>query len=490
MKESLKTKTLKGVVWTGLDRILNQVVQFFISIVLARLLSPSDYGVLGIMNVFLGIAGLFVDCGLSAGLLRKKDKTDEDYSTVFWCNLVMSSLCYLFIFFSSPFIASYYNIDSLKLMLRVLGLILIINALFTVQITRLTSLIDFKSQTKVSFSSCIISGSIGLYLAYSGWGPWSLVVQQIFAAIYKTFAYWFVSGWHPKFVFSKKSFASFFSFGSRLLLASILGTIYNYISPLIIGKKYTMSDLGNYTRADSFVHLPGGIFQSTFGRVIYPVLISIQDEEIRLREAYKKYLRIITSLVVPTMLLLAAVSEPLILVLIGEKWKACVPYIMILAVGWMVDPIVTVNLNIIYVKGRSDIVLKLEVIKKIIALSIVIFSLQFGVIWLCVGRCVYSYIALVINIWGCRPFIGMSFFKQVQEVWKMYVGGIVAAVLSFGLNFYIMHYLSLKHSFVLNVSSLVLASCLGVLIYIGWAYFWDFEIIKEAKFLLLKFFKR
>ena len=319
MPDTIKTQTIRGVMWTGMERIANQSAGLVISIVLARLLIPADYGVIGIMNVFLGIAGLFIDCGLSSGLLQKKDKTDADYSTVFWCNMVMSSLCYLIVFAASPWISIYYKIPALKDMLRVLGLILVINALHTIQVTRLTALLDFKSQAKVSFTNCILSGAFGIWLAYRGLGPWALVGQSVFAAIYRTIAYWCITRWHPRFLFSRDSFNSLFAFGSRILGASILHTIYGYISPLIIGRKYSTETLGFYTKADSLVTLPGGIFQATLGRVIYPVLVTIKDEEERLKVTYNKYLRIITSLVAPAMLVFAAVSKPLILTLIGEK---------------------------------------------------------------------------------------------------------------------------------------------------------------------------
>ena len=486
MPDSLKSKTINGVLWTGIDRILNQAVSFVISIILARLLTPSDYGVLGILNVCIGIASLFVDCGLTTGLLQKKNKNDDDYSTVFWCNILMSFLCYCIIFYFSPWIETYYNIKSLSIMLRVLGGILIINALYTIQTTRLTALIDFKSQAKVSFACCVLSGSIGLSFAYWGWGAWALVIQQLFASLFKSIAFCWISGWHPKFVFSKKSFNSLILFGFRIFAANIIGTIYNYLSPIIIGKKYSMSSLGSYTRADSLVQLPGSVFQSTFGRVIYPVLVSIQDDDERLREAYRKYLRIITSLVTPTMLILASVSESLILTLVGNKWIGCVPYVMLLAIAWMIDPIITVNLNILYVKGRSDIVLRLEFIKKAIAISIVVISVQFGVIWLCVGRLIYAYIALLINIYACCPFIGMSLTQQIKEIWIVYIGGLIAATGAYFVNFIILHILNLNQIWIQFLCCLIISTGVGGILYLVWAYCFDFEIIHEAILYLTK----
>jgi O-antigen/teichoic acid export membrane protein len=319
----------------------------------------------------------------------------------------------------------------LKSVLRVVGLNLIIHALYTIQVTRLTALVNFSLQAKIMVSSSLVSGCIGITLAYCGYGVWALVGQTMSAAVFSGIMYWLFTGWRPRFLFSKKSFRELFGFGSKIMAAGFLHTIYMNISPLIIGRKFSAADLGYYSRGDSLAALPGGIFQSTLGRVIFPVLSSIQDDEERLQRTYNKYLRIITSLVAPSMLLLAACAEPLIMLLIGEKWLPCVPYLQLLAIAWVCDPIILVNLNILYVKGRSDVVLKLEIIKKIIAILIVVIAVQYGVIWLCVGRVVYSYIALILNIRYCGPFLKMGFWRQIKEVKAIYISGLLAAFLAF-----------------------------------------------------------
>ena len=485
MSESLKSKVFSGVVWTGIEGLANQAAAFVISIILARLLTPADYGIIGIMNVFLGFATLFIDCGLSSGLLRKKDKTDIDYSTVFWSNLAISTVCYLLLFAASPWIASFYENPLLRTMLRVLGLILIINAFHATQITRMTALINFKSQAKISFTTSLLSGAFGIWLAHLGFGAWSLVWQSVFASAYRTIAYWYISNWHPQFVFSTQSFHSLFSFGSRILCANVLHTIYTHISPLIIGKKYSAETLGIYTRADSLVVLPGTAFQATLGRVIYPVLVTIKDDEQRLIAAYRKYLRVITSLVAPSMFIFGAVSKPLVLTLLGEKWLACTPFIMLLSLAWMIDPIITVNLNMLYIKGRSDIVLNIEFIKKAIAITIVVIAVQFGVIWLCVGRLVYSYIALAINLLACGPFIGMSLWKQIQEVWIVYLGGFLAGLGAYLTSVFIPRFLPFTNWWT-HFISLTIASLIGLLVYYAWAEIFNFEILQEAKRIIKK----
>ena len=486
MSDSLKSKTIRGAAWTGFERIANQMVGFVVSIVLARLLVPSDYGVVGMLTVFLSISQLFIDAGFSSALIQKKDRTDADFSTVFWCNLAISTVCYITLFVTAPWIAEFYHMPVLKNLMRVLGLVLVINATYTIQVTRLTTILDFKTQAKVSFSNCILSGTVGITMAALGFGPWALVSQSIFSSTFSGIAYWFLTRWHPQFLFSKESFKRLFAFGSRILAASCLHTIYSNISPIIIGRKYSAATLGVYSRADSLVALPGGIFKSTLGRVIYPVLSSIQDDEPRLRAAYNKYLRIITSVVAPSMLLMAAVSEPLILTLIGERWLQCVPFMIVLAVGWMIDPIVVVNLNMIYVKGRSDVVLKLEIVKKVIAIVIVIVAVQFGVIWLCVGRTVYSFIALVLNLHVCGPFIGMSFWRQMQEVWRIYASGIFAALCAYGVVFASKTLLPPSCNWWHNFGTLAASGIIGLGVYIMLAVIQRFDVVAEAMSLLAK----
>lgn len=484
MSDSLKSKTIKCAIWTGVERVATQSVAFVISIILARLLTPSDYGVVGMLSVFLSISRLFIDAGFTSALIQKKDRTDADFSTVFWCNLAISTACYLLLFAAAPWISDFYHMPVLRNMTRVLGLVLVINAVYATQVTRLTALLDFKTQAKVSFSNCILSGIVGITMAYLGFGPWALAAQSIFQSVFCCVSYWCLTGWHPQFVFSRESFNRLFAFGSRLLAASCLHTIYTNISPVIIGRKYSAADLGTYTRSDSLVALPGNIFQSTLGRVVYPVLSSIQDDEPRLRAAYNKYLRIITSVVAPSMLMMAAVSEPLILTLIGDKWLACVPYIMILSVGWMVDPIIVVNLNMIYVKGRSDVVLKLEVAKKMIAITIVVVAVQFGVIWLCVGRVVYSFIALGLNLYVCGPFIGMSFWRQMHEVWKIYASGMIAA---FGAYFIVSMLGAVSFgSWFLQLTRLLVAGFVGLGIYVTLAIVLKFDVVAEGGALFQK----
>ena len=491
MADSLRKKTLTGVAWAFSEKIGTQVVSFIVTVVLARLLSPSDYGAIGLLAVFLSVSQMFVDCGFGSALIRQKEKTDMDFSTVFWYNFAISSACYIVLFLAAPAIATYYKMPILKDVLRVIGLNLIIHALYAIQVTRLTANVQFGLQAKIAVLASVLSGALGIILAYFGFGVWALVGQTMGAAVFAGVMFWLFSGWRPQFVFSCESFRRLFGFGAKIMAASFLHTVYTNVSPLIIGRKYSAADLGFYSRGNSLAALPGGVFQSTLGRVIYPVLSSIQGDEERLRSVYSKYLRLSTSLVAPAMLLLAACAKPVILLLLGEKWLPCCPYLQLLAIGWVSDPIVQVNLNILYVKGHSDIVLKLEILKKTIAIAIVVTAVQFGVLWLCIGRIVYAYIALFLNIYWCGPFIGMGFWRQMHEVFPIYLSAFVAAVIAYAAVVYDGLSLIFSNSlFVANLTLLIVAAAIGLSTYMLLAWLQKFDFIVELRNVALRISKR
>lgn len=432
MAENIKSKAFRGVVWTALERISSDFASFSIGIFLARLLTPSDYGTIGMLYVFLSISKTFIDCGFTHALIRRKTRTEEELSTAFWSNLSIAIVCYLLLFWGSPWIASFYNMKILCPLMRVLGLTLIVDALYAIQITRLTAEVNFKTQAKVTAVKILVGGVTGIAFAYNGFGPWSLVAYNMTSGITSIVLYYSITKWHPKLIFSKKAFSELFGFGVKLLAANLLHTVYTNISTLIIGRKYTSQDLGFYSRGDSFSGLPIGIYTSTFSRVIYPVLAKVQDDENELRRVYAKYLRLIAAIVVPSMLLFAGCMTPFIRVLIGDQWIPAAKFAMLLCFAQMFDPLTRVNSNILYVKGRSDILLKLEFIKKAIGISTVMIAVQFGVVWLCVGRVLYSIVAFVLNASFGGRFLGMSVFRQVKEVLPSYViGGAVFALAYF-----------------------------------------------------------
>lgn len=434
MAESIKNKTVNGVVWTAVERISSDLASFSIGIFLARLLTPGDYGTIGMLYVFLSISKTFIDCGFTHALIRRKTRTEEELSTAFWSNLSIAIVCYALLFGGAPWIASFYNMEILCPLMRVLGLTLIVDALYAIQVTRLTAEVNFKTQAKVTCVKILVGGVTGIAFAYNGFGPWSLVAYNLTSGVTSIVLYYSITKWHPKLIFSRKAFSELFGFGVKLLAANLLHTVYTNISTLIIGKKYTSQDLGFYSRGDGLSGLPIGIYTSTFSRVIYPVLAKVQDDENELRRVYAKYLRIIASIVVPTMLLFAGCMTPFIRVLIGDQWIPAAKFAMLLCLAQMFDPLTRVNTNILYVKGRSDLLLKLEVIKKIIGISTVVITVQFGVIWLCVGRVLYSAVAFVLNASFGGRFLDMSVMRQVREVLPSYVIGFSVFALSYGVS--------------------------------------------------------
>lgn len=414
----LKEQTLSGVKWNAIGRFSTQGISFVISILLARILSPSDYGVVGMIGIFMAIAQTFIDSGFGSALIRKKDCSDEDYSTAFYFNVVVGLVCYLILFLAAPLIANFFDTPILKDIVRVLSINLFINSLSIVQSAKLTAAVDFKSQAKVSLVATIVSGCIGLAMAYSGFGVWSLVYQSVSLSIVRTILFWLVTKWRPTRVFSKQSFKYLFGFGSKILSASLLHTIYSNLTTILIGKFYTSKDLGYYSRGESLATLPSSNITSILQSVTYPILSKIQDDDERLIQVYRKYIRMTSMIIFFGMCLLAALAKPFILTLLTDKWSNSVIYLQVFCFALMFDHLCQLNLNILYVKGRSDLVLRLEIIKKTISISMIVAAIPFGVLGICISRALYNQIAVIINTYYTGKLFGLGYFAQVKDFIK------------------------------------------------------------------------
>lgn len=376
--DDLRSKATKGVFWSAVERYSVQGVQFLLQLVIARILSPHDYGLIGMLTIFMALSQVFIDGGFSNALIQKKDRDENDYSTVFHINLGISLVAYILLFLGAPYIASFYNQPLLTSITRVYSLNLIINSLVAVNKVKLIIAIDFKTQSKISLSAAIISGVAGIVCAYMGLGVWALVVQMMLNSMLNVILSFYFVSWFPKLIFSTKSFKRLFKFGSKLLIASIISSIYSNIYNLVIGKRFPASTLGLYTRGQQFAFFAGTNVSGILQRVSFPILSEIQDDDKRLVSAYKKYIGISTWAAFPLILGLCGVAKPLIFVLLTEKWASCVPFLQILCFAVLWDCVTLVNLNLLYVKGRSDWVLKLEIVKKTIAFSILVFSMFFN----------------------------------------------------------------------------------------------------------------
>lgn len=416
MAEDLKKETVKGVAWSGIDKLANGGIQFIANIVLARLLTPNDFGLLAIIAIFIQISQTFVDSGFGNALIQKKDRSQTDYSTVFFFNLAISIGFYIILFFCAPWIANFFKNEHLTALTRVVGLNLIIGALVSVHKTRLTIQLRFKIQAVISLISSFTSALVAIGMAYHGYGVWSLVALTIINISLQVILIYVLLKWRPSILFSKTAFKSLFSYSSKLLGASLIHLLYRNIYPIIIGKKFSPAELGYFNRADTFAMYPPYMIGTVISRVAFPIFSRIQDDNARLRNAYSKYIVFSSLLVFPILINLIVLAEPLTLLILKEKWLPMVPLLQILCIDWMTDHLCTINLNILYVKGRSDLALKLEIIKKTLALVIFFISLYWGLIGVCWGRVIYSCCAVYLNSFYTKKLIGISLLQQLKDI--------------------------------------------------------------------------
>ena len=413
---SLKQKTINGLFWSFIDSFANQGVQFIVGIVLARILSPREFGLIGMLTIFIAISQSFVDSGFSNALIRKKNCTQEDYSTVFYFNLLVGLVFYFLLFVSAGSISNFFNEPQLNLLLKVLGIGVLLNAIGIIQRTILTKEINFKLQTRVSIVASIGSGTIAITMALMDYGVWSLVGLTLARFGLNTLFLWIGVKWKPLKVFSKESFNELFAFGSKLLISGLIDTIYRNVYYLIIGKYFSAIELGFYTRANQFKAFPSQNLNSIIGRVSYPVLSSIQDDKEKLRLAYQKIIRTTMFITFCLMLGMAAVAKPMVLTLIGEKWLPSVIYLQMLCFVGMFYPLHALNLNMLQVQGRSDLFLRLEIIKKILAIPTIVIGIFFGIKLMIAGMMVNTLIAYYLNSYWSGKMIGYSFSQQVKDI--------------------------------------------------------------------------
>lgn len=416
MSESLKRRTVKGLIWSVVERFSVQTIQFLVMIVIARLLSPKDYGLIGMLSIFMAVAQSLIDSGFSQALIRKQNRTDVDNCTVFFFNLVAALLLYAVLFCIAPFAARFYNEPQLCPLMRVLCLTVIFNSSAIVQRAIFTVQIDFRTQAKASFAAASVSGAVGVVMALKGFGVWTLVWQQLLSTSINALILWLSSSWRPRWAYSWQSFRELFSFGSKMLASGLIDVIYNNIYPLIIGKVFSASSLGYYTRARQFSEFPSSNVTGILQRVTYPVLCRMQDDEGLLRSAYRKFLRLSAFVIFPLMCGLAGVSTPFIRLVLGQKWDFCSVLLIPLCFSLMWYPVHAINLNLLQVKGRSDLFLKLEIIKKVLGVSVLCLSIPFGLVVMCYSLIFTSLLCLFINTYYTGRLIGVGFFMQMRDL--------------------------------------------------------------------------
>ncbi len=419
-EQSLKDKTVKGTFWSAADAFLGQGVTFIVGLVLARLLTPEEYGLIGIVTIFTTVMLGVVDSGFSNALIRKIKVTDEDYCTMFTVNMAISILMYAVLFVCAPVIAKFFDRPQLVSLCRVMGLLLIFQALSIVQYTILSRNVDFKTKTKASVISAVISGAVGIVMAFSGFGVWSLVAQQLVRQLLYSICLWILNKWWPKFKFSIESLKYMWGFGWKLLLSGLLNNVWNQLYQIVVGKFYTPATLGQYTRSNEYASLFSSNLTSIVQRVSYPVLSQVQDNKERMVVAYRKVIKTTMFVTTVCMISLGAVSEPLIYCLIGPQWHQAATFLPLICISMSLYPLHAINLNMLQVQNRTDIFLYLEIVKKIIAIGPICLGIFINIYWMLIGSIVTGIVSFFLNSYYTGRTLKYTSWMQFKDVAPSY----------------------------------------------------------------------
>lgn len=476
---SLRKQATTGLVWTFAQQFGNQLVGFFVSLILARLLLPEEFGLIGMIAVFVSVGHTLLNGGLTQSLIRSKDLDQEDFSTVFYFNLIASILIYIILFFTAPLIAAFYEQEIITNLLRVYCLTFIISAFSAVQLARLTKNMDFKTQTLISIPATVIGGIVGISMAYMGYGVWALVWSYLTTSLMSSVQLWIYSKWIPSWLFNRKKFYDHLNFGYKLTLSGLLDTVFRNIYIIVIGRYFSAAQVGFYTRAETMKQLPVINISNALHKVTYPLFASIQDDEVRLKRVYKQIMQMVIFVIAPILILLAVLAEPTFRFLFTEKWLPAVPYFQILCITGILYPIHAYNLNILNVKGRSDLVLKIEVVKKVIIVITILVALRYGILALLYGQVFTSLLAFVINSHYTGKLIDYKGMEQLGDV----LPAIGIATIS-GALVYMLDYFQLADT--LDIFRIITGGLVGTLIYITFAYLLRFNSINDIRTLLIK----
>ena len=475
---SLRKTAISGVLWTFAQQFGTQAIGFLISIVLARLLLPKEFGLIGMISVFMGIGTSLVNSGLTQSLIRTLNPVQEDYSTVFFFNLIGSIIIYWILFFTAPLVAAFFSQSILTAIIRIYCLTFIINAFSEVQLTRLTKEMNFKLQMTIAIPSLIGSGLLGMFLAYKGYGVWSLVWMGISQSLLSTVQLWFRTRWVPSFVFNWTKFRYHLKFGYKLTISGLLDTVFTNIYQIIIGRFFVPAEVGFYTRADSLKQLPVTNMSAALNKVAYPLFAIIQNDTGRLKNGYKQIMQMVIFVVAPVLVIMGVLAEPLFRFLFTEKWLPAVPYFQILCLTGILYPLHSYNLNILNVKGRSDLFLKLEVVKKILVVVVILVSINFGILGLIWGQVIASVLAFFINTHYSGRFINYNAWQQIKDILPLIMLAFAAGFFVWWLDYRLNNYS--------DILRLIIGGFAGLVIYIGFSLLFKIESLKEFKRIILR----
>ena len=446
---SLKKQAISGVKWNFAQQFSVQFINFGVQVILARLLMPEMFGLVAMVIIFISIGQTLMDGGMTSSLIRTKNPDQLDYSTVFVTNIIMSFLIYGIVYFFAPYISEFYNQAILTDIVRLFALTFVIRALVAVHVAKLTKEMNFKLQMKLQIPATVISGVVGVAMAYKGYGVWSLVWLNLVQAIIFAIQYWLFVDWRPSFIFDKERFKHHFDFGYKLTLSGLIDTIYNDAYRIVIGKFFSPAAVGFFNQAETMRLFPVNQISAVVGKVTYPLFSKI-DNDVALKSVYRITMKLILLCVVPIMLSLILVAEEGFRFVFGEKWLPAVPYFQILSLASIIRPISTYNLNILKVKGRSDLFLKVEIIKKVLGVIILLIGLQFQVIGLVISLTIFSFLSLLINMYYSGVLISYSIYEQIKDTIHLYTIGIVIYLILYMLKTYSQSYFN--HDFVIIIT--------------------------------------
>lgn len=476
----LKRRLTDGLIWSALDKFLTLAIQFILGIVLARLLLPEDYGLIGMIAVFLAVSQSLVDSGFYTALLQKKDVNNKDYSTIFFFNIIIGIVLYGILFLFSGCIADFYKEPILIDIIKVIGINIIIGSTTIVHKAILSTNIDFKTQAIVNITSAFFAGIIGIYLALKGYGVWTLVYQSIIRSLTISILYWCLNNWRPELIFDKKSFKLLFGFGSKLMISELFKTLFKNLYLIIIGKIYTVEELGYYTRATLFKQVPGTLVTTILQSVTFPVLVKVINDDIKVKELMVRSVKLTGFVLFPIISILVFFSEPLILILLTDKWLPTVILLQILSLEIIFHPMQYINLNLLNAKGRSDLFLKLELVKNALTVLAIFLTYQYGLLWMIIGAVIVSFAGFFINTHYTQKYIEYSALNQMKDLLPY----ALVCFLSGGIGF------SVSYLFSGSLVQLLTGVVTSLLVYVSMSYALKFKEISEVKSIIMSKIKR
>lgn len=471
-KQNLKHKAISGAIWTGIQKYARMGITFVSGIVLARLLTPFDYGCIGMLSIFMVLSEAFIDGGFGAALIQKKNPTQEDYSTIFFWNIAMSIVIYAVLYFCAPAIARFYDTPLLRDVLRVQGLVLFIYAFNIIQQNQLRKNLNFKVIAIVTITASLISLGIAIILAYNGFGVWALVASNIISSLIPTVVYWFTIKWRPIWVFSTQSFKELFGFGFYMFLTHLINKFSQHLQGLLIGKVYNPSTMGYYSKAHGTESMASQTVSSIMTQITYPLYVKVQDDLVTMANMIKRLTTTIAYFSFPIMFILILTAAPLFSLLYSDKWLPSVPYFQILCLAGLVNCLMTVNLQPIAAIGKSNVMFGWTILKRVVGIGAVVSGLfLWGMKGLLLGMLVNSYFAYFVNILLVSKYIGYSWQNQLKDLMPIAVASTIIAVICYSLGYFLR-----LNMYVDGIIKLVLY----VVLYIGWSFIFKPESYKYS----------